>query len=275
VPVIAHVHSGRFLEFYRGRSAPLRRFIRFVLERSARVIALSPIWSDKLRLIAPQARLICVPNPALAATGRPRRLPGRNVLFLGKLAKEKGIFDLLEALALIRRRLPDTRLVMAGEGDSEAARMRTAALGLGDAVTLPGWVSGDAKDQLLRDASVFALPSYSECMPMSVLEAMATGIPCVASNVGGLPDIVTDGVEAHLTHPGDVAGLAHALERLLIDGEDYARMSSAALRRFDTQFAADVVMPRLEHLYAEFGVSPVHRSAPSAAAPLEQDRMAS
>jgi glycosyltransferase involved in cell wall biosynthesis len=263
VPVIAHVHSGRFLEFHRRRSAPLRRFIRFVLERSDRVIALSPIWSEKLRLIAPGARLVCVPNPVLAAAGRPRELANRNVLFLGKIAPEKGVFDLLEALALVRARLPGTRLVLAGEGDTSEARMRADALGLHDSVELPGWISGARKEQLLRDTSVFALPSYFECMPMSLLEAMAIGIPCVASDVGGIPDIVSDGVEAALTPPGDVTALAQALERLLVDREAYVRLSEAALRRFSTCFAADVVMPQLENLYAEFGVQPALDAVPA------------
>lgn len=264
VPVIAHVHSGRFLEFYRRRSAPLQRYIRFVFEHSDRVIALSPIWSDKLRQIAPAARLACVANPALAAAGQPRRLTGRNVLFLGKLAPEKGIFDLLEALALVRARLPDTRMVLAGEGDTGAARTRAAALELSDAVELPGWVSGARKEQLVREASVFALPSYFECMPMSLLEAMAAGIPCVASNVGGIPDIVSDGVEAALIPPGDVAALARALEKTLVDREAYARMSEAGLRRFSNCFAADVVIPQLERLYAEFGLQPSFDTAAAA-----------
>lgn len=257
VPVIAHSHSGAFIEFYHERCGPLRRrSVRFVLERSARVIALSHGWREKLRLIAPQARFVCVPNPVFGSSGKPRQLQGRTILFMGKLCREKGVFDLLDALALLRARLPGIRLVLAGHGEMDAARAHAEALRLLDVVVLPGWVSGSAKDELMRQGTVLALPSYIECMPMILLEAMSAGIPCVATTVGGIPDILTDGVEGCLVAPGDVPALAAALEHLLIDEELYARMSAAGLARFRTEFAAEVVMPRLERLYAELGLTP-------------------
>lgn len=265
VPVIAHVHGGGFEEFYRRRCGPLRRrIVRFVLERSARVIALSPVWAEKLRHIAPRARLVCVANPVSAAGAQPRQLAGRSVLFLGKLSREKGVFDLLEATALLRRRLPDIRLILAGNGDVEAARAHARALGLEETVILPGWVSGAAKEELIRSSSVFVLPSYFECMPMSLLEAMAAGIPCVVTNVGGIPDILRNGVEGRVVEPGNVQALAQAVEQLLTDPQIYAGMSAASLARFGVEFHADVVMPRLERVYAEFGVGPTRGLAQSA-----------
>lgn len=262
VPVIAHVHSGGFEEFYRRRCGPLRRrIVRFVLESSARVIALSPVWAGKLRDIAPAAQLVCVANPVFAPAAQPRQLAGRSVLFLGNLSKKKGVFDLLEAVALLRARLPDIRLILAGDGDVDAARAHAQTLGLDGQVVLPGWVSGAAKEELIRRSSVFALPSYFECMPMSLLEAMAAGIPCVVTNVGGIPDILSNGVEGHVVEPGNVAALAEAVEQLLTNPQTYAGMSAASLTRFGLEFDADVVMPRLERLYAEFGVMPSPRRA--------------
>jgi glycosyltransferase involved in cell wall biosynthesis len=257
VPVIAHSHSGAFIEFYHERCGPMRRrIVRFVLERSARVIALSNGWREKLRVIAPQARFVCVPNPVYGSSGTPRQLHGRTILFMGKLCRDKGVFDLLEALRLLRARLPGVNLVLAGHGDMDDVRAHAAALHLLDVVVLPGWVSGTLKDEYMRQGTVLALPSYVECMPMILLEAMSAGLPCVATRVGGIPDILTDGVEGCLVAPGDVPALAAALEQLLIDKELYARMSGASLARFRTEFAVDVVMPRLEHLYSELGLTP-------------------
>jgi glycosyltransferase involved in cell wall biosynthesis len=257
VPVIAHAHSGAFIDFYHQRCGPLRRrIVRFVLERSARVIVLSNGWREKFRLIAPQARLVCVPNPVFGCSSEPRQLQGRSILFMGKLCREKGVFDLLAALAVLRARLPGIRLVLAGNGDMDAVRAHAAALRLLDAVVLPGWVSGDTKAEFMRQGTVLVLPSYAEGMPMCLLEAMSAGMPCVATNVGGIPDILSDGVQGCLVAPGDVPALAAALEQLLTDKELYARMSEASLARFRAEFAVEVVMPRLEHLYSELGLTP-------------------
>jgi glycosyltransferase involved in cell wall biosynthesis len=177
-------------------------------------------------------------------------------LFLGKLAAAKGVFDLLVAWQQVCTRVGGARLVLAGDGDLDAARQQIVRLGLGDSVELTGWVSGAVKDRLIARTAVCVLPSYFEGMPMSLLEAMGQGIPCVASTVGGIPDMITQGVEGCLIQPGDVQALADALIETLTHEERYAAMSLAALARFTADFSADVVIPKLEKLYDEMGISP-------------------
>lgn len=257
IPVVLHIHGGGFIEFYNNRCGQLRkRVVRFVLEHSERVITLSPSWFARLQGIAPNARVVCIPNPALIPRRQPRRNIGLIALFLGKLCRDKGVFDLLEAIAYLKNRLPGLRLSLAGDGDPLAVRTRAEILGVAGQVELLGWVSGEAKERLLREASVCVLPSYVEGTPMSLLEAMGAGLPSVATKVGGIPDMLTDGVEGRLVEPGDIVALAEALEQLLTDRKAYARMSEAALARFSSEFSADVVMPRLERLYTKFGVTP-------------------
>ena len=88
------------------------------------------------------------------------------MLFLGQLAQSKGTFDLIAAAGLLRERGMSVRLEFAGDGDSKALLEAARAQGLGDAVHYAGWVTGVAKDSLLNDATVFALPSYREGLPM-------------------------------------------------------------------------------------------------------------
>jgi glycosyltransferase involved in cell wall biosynthesis len=255
IPVVVHIHSGQFASFYADHCGPLRRrLVRLILERSCRVIALSPAWREITLKIAPRATVVCIPNPVLAAGGQPRQLRRRVVVFLGKVSAQKGVYDLIQAWRLVQEQLVETRLVIAGEGEVEAARQQVAALGLTHCVTMPGWVTGVAKDALLAEAEICVLPSYFEGMPMSLLEALGLGIPCVASTVGGIPDMITDGVEGRLVLPGDVHALAHALIDVLSDEVRYADMSRAALARFVSDYAADVVIPKLESLYAELGM---------------------
>lgn len=256
-PVLLHIHSGEFMSFYRDGCGEMQRgVVRFVLSRSVRVIALSPSWRELTLTIEPRARVVCISNPVIAVDGRPRQLRERVVLFLGKLAAAKGVFDLLVAWKRVRADVDGARLVLAGDGDLDAARQQIARLGLADSVELTGWVSGAVKDRLIARTAVCVLPSYFEGMPMSLLEAMGQGIPCVASTVGGIPDMITQGVEGCLIQPGDVKALADALIEMLTHEERYAAMSQAALARFTSDFSANVVIPKLEKLYGEMGISP-------------------
>jgi glycosyltransferase involved in cell wall biosynthesis len=129
-------------------------------------------------------------------------------------------------------------------------------LGISDAVALPGWVTGAEKEAWMQRASVFVLPSYAEGMPMSLLEAMAAGIPTVSTAVGSVPEVVTDGVNGFLMAPGDTAALAKLLGRLLRDAGLRASVAAAARATVRRRFGADRMLARLEHLYAAEGLVP-------------------
>lgn len=257
-PVLLHIHSGGFMSFYHDRCGPLRRrLIRFVFERSACVIALSPSWQERFLSIAPKARICCIANPVLASPGAARQMGKKNVLFLGKLCQEKGVFDLIDAWATVALAVPEARLVLGGSGNLAATRKKISALGLEGSISTPGWVAGKEKESLLTDADVFVLPSYFEGMPMSILEAFAAGIPCIATTVGGIPDMMTDCTEGRLVAPGDIEALSKALLDTLSNREAYEAMSRAALTRFTSHYAADVSMPALECLYETHGLRPL------------------
>jgi glycosyltransferase involved in cell wall biosynthesis len=174
------------------------------------------------------------------------------VLFLGHLYRDKGVYELLEAFAILRSARAELRLVMAGEG-SEADELRTRArsLGLDGAVEFPGWVGPDSKAELLAGAACLVLPSYREGFPLALLEAMVVGVPVVACAVGGVPDVVLDTEHALLVPPHDVAALASALERVLDDRKLAARLSNAAQRRALAEYTPDAVAKRVGELYRE------------------------
>jgi glycosyltransferase involved in cell wall biosynthesis len=104
---------------------------------------------------------------------------------------------------------------------------------------------------------LYALPSYNEGLPMSVLEAMAAGLPVLATPVGGIPEAVSDGVEGFLVAPGDVAALAARLAQLLQDDGLAQRMGAAARRKVETTFSSQAVLPHVEKMYQELGFAPV------------------
>jgi glycosyltransferase involved in cell wall biosynthesis len=169
-------------------------------------------------------------NPAYLAMERPRRDP-RTILFLGRLSPEKGATTLLDAFERVVEKLPDARLVIAGEGAQRAElEQRARAIAGGGAVEFAGWVPhGPALKDLLARSDVLCLPSYTEGLPSSLLEAASAGLPVIGSEVGDIPAVV-HARGAGLTVPArDDDALASALIDVLTDRGEYDRMAEAAL----------------------------------------------
>jgi glycosyltransferase involved in cell wall biosynthesis len=146
------------------------------------------------------------------------------ILTVGRLTAQKGLGDLVRAFGKAHRGLPPVRLVIAGDGPERAQlEALIASLGLGDRVRMLGNV--ERPDELYRAADVFALPSRYEGFPFAMLEAMAAGLPVVATRFGGADEMVEHGREGLLVASGDIDGLAHALGTVL---DDRGRMHSMA-----------------------------------------------
>jgi glycosyltransferase involved in cell wall biosynthesis len=251
-PVVFHLHGNGFVEFYRDETGRVGKWlIRFLLRRSACVIALSQRWVENVRAICPDAEVTRVFNPVSVgdgATPESARDPA-TLLFLGRFGQRKGIYDLLQAMVGLAGEIPD--LVLRCGGDGEVAEVAATAerLGIGARVEVLGWVIGDRKRRLLESATVFVLPSYNEGLPMGILEALSCGLPVVATDVGGIPDAVTDGVEGFVVPAGDVAALGGALRKLLGDSDLLRRCSRAAIEKARTSFSTAAVIPQVAEIY--------------------------
>lgn len=236
---------GGFAEFHRAARLG-RPLIRFLLRRASMVFAVEPRVAALIGRIAPRTPVVLVPNPVDCALfgdtpASPPEGPLR-ILFSGAIVETKGVFDLLDATALARRDLPPFRLVLIGDGPRLGeCRVRAATLGLDDIVELRGWVSEGEKVALLRTSHVFCLPSHVEGTPLSVLEAMAAGLPVVATTVGGLPMVITSGHEGVLVPPRDPRALADALCAVLADPERRRRMGAAAFERVRERYDLPIV----------------------------------
>ena len=256
-PTIIHLHGGGFDRLYDASGMAGQSFIRQLLERALCVALPSQRMAARIHSVSPAVRVVSLP-PAVA-TG-PLQSPARQnlILFLGRLHRDKGIFDLVDALSRLRADVPDLRLVCAGAGDRRPVARYAERLGIADAVRFTGWVGPSGKRALLETAAVFALPSYSEGVPLSLLEAMAAGTPVVASAVGGIPDAVVDGTSGLLAAPGDTATLQRLLRKVLLDRALAARIGAAARKTAAARFSAEQALSRLEALYAEIGIEPTH-----------------
>ncbi len=131
----------------------------------------------------------------------------------------------------------------------QEARTWVEANGLTDRVVFAGWVDGDEKLSALSRADIFVLPSHTEGLPNAMLEAMAAGLPVVASRVGGVPEIVHERVTGYLADPGDEGSMTESLARLIEHPDLRAEMGAAARRHVERHYSVDRLPEMLERLY--------------------------
>lgn len=253
--VLCHVHAGVIAEaptFGRGARLLLR-----TLALVDAVLTVSEPGTEALRRVVPRARVVTVDNAIDVHAFEPAPLDGDcpRLLYVGALSRKKGVIDLVAALELLREREPDgwdLQLVggAAEVGDAEAEEIRSVvrAAGWGDA--LAGVHHGAALRERFRTADVFVLPSHEEGQPMTILEAMAAGLPVVATRVGAVPDMIREGVEGTLVDAHDVPALAAALGELVRSGHLRRRMGSAARARAEERYDGTRLRQQLAEEYA-------------------------
>jgi len=251
VPYIFHIHSGEFSVFYARECGPLTKFwLRQTLQRAARVIALTEGWRNSFCKIAPNATIEVIGNPVNVTDSLPVTRAGTGrILFLGRLRETKGVFDLVRAIPIVLKRVPSAIFVLAGDGDSDSVRKLGESLGIASAIELPGWIDGAQKDTALAAADLLVLPSYFEGLPVCVQEAMANGVAVVATNVGGVPDVIETGVSGLLVTPGDIQGLGEAIVSLLTDDDLRERTRAAAFESVRKNFSVAETLRQLDRCY--------------------------
>lgn len=166
---------------------------------------------------------------------------------VGRLSSEKGFDVLLRAIAQLKVKMPNLQLALLGGGPKEQElRDLAEQLGISDSIWFAGYVDGAGK--YLQTLNVFVNSSYSEGMPITVLEAMRTRCPVVASRVGGLPEMIHDGMGGLLFEPGDIYGLSASIEKML-DGEGVAAMILYSQAVFKNKYNVESMTKRYLEFY--------------------------
>jgi glycosyltransferase involved in cell wall biosynthesis len=169
---------------------------------------------------------------------------------VGRLFPIKNHHLFLDAAARIAKQAPETRFVIVGDGALRADLEKMACdLGIGESVLFLGWRQDMAR--ILADLDVLVVSSDNEGTPVSAIEAMASGKPVVATRVGGLPDVITEGRTGYLVPPKDAAALADAVLKLIADAEARARMGQAGRQAACERFAETRLIRDTEALYRQ------------------------
>jgi glycosyltransferase involved in cell wall biosynthesis len=256
--VLYQVHGGALPQQFCGRSRVVAAFLRATLRMPDAIVVLAQSELDAYRRFVPGQQVLACPNGidcadyAKFARLRSDAASPLKLVFVGRLAKEKGLYEALQGLKLAQERGARARIVLAGSGPEEA-RLRQFAeeLGLTEDVSFIGPAFGDNKIRLLSDADALILASYSEGLPYALLEGMAAGAPAITTRVGAIPDVVTDGVDGLFVPCGDPGAIARAIGRLAADRDLLARMSAACRRRIAGRYSLQRLCGELRRLYSE------------------------
>ncbi len=168
-----------------------------------------------------------------------------NLLFLSRIIKEKGVYELIDAYKMVKERFSDVTLTVAGVGP-ELSGMIKKAKSDGLDIDFPGFVSGERKIEIYRKSDIYLLPSRTEGCPISLLEALSFGIPSIVAAVVGIPDIFEDTKMGYMLDESSPDNLADRLERLIGDEESRRSMSIFNYEHAKDHFLASNVVKRIE-----------------------------
>ncbi len=224
-PTILTVHGILMKELdFHPNIAPLIKNVSLYGEKLAlstlkNIIVVAPQIAEIVKDMT-KANVFVVPNgidPSSVQRADPFPLDqGNVVLFIGNLIERKGVADLIRAISLVKKEIPDVCLLIAGSGPQESElKTLTSTLSLQDNIKFLGFISDIAKYSYLKSADVLVVPSFWESLPIVVLEGMACGRPIVASNVAGIPYLIHDAENGYLVHPGAIDELAEKICILL------------------------------------------------------------
>lgn len=258
--ILIHEHGGDFQGFYYDRASDkTRAAIRRTLNKAQVFIVLSEEWEEFFKPLVDPDKLIILQNAVFIPSHGKADYRNQNMLFLGRLCREKGIGELLNVMPQIAAKYPEVKLYLGGIWEDDALRMQAEKLA--DHVVYLGWVSDDVKTKYIDACSMFVLPTWFEGQPIALLEAMAGGMAVLSTRVGGIPQIIQDGTEGLLIAPQDEQALLDGLCGMLGDDRRREHYGSCAARRIRADYNIEDSVARLVNIYENMAEEDPTKSA--------------
>ncbi len=255
VPVVVNYRGGEAAQFL-ARSQAL---VRFSMRRSVGLIVPSAFLQEVFARFGMTATI--VPNIIDLSRFKPRDAFRSASAHLVVARNLEALYDnatAIQALKIVQSQWPAARLTIAGSGPEEQRlRQLASSLGLTDLVQFAGRLDRDAMALLYRSADIVLNPSLADNMPNSVLEALASGVPCVSTNVGGIPYLVQDRVTAMLVPPSDPAAMALACQEILQNDDLRLKLAVAGLEEVQ-RYTWEQVAPLLASAYRQAIAGAMH-----------------
>ncbi len=252
-PVLCHLHGRPMGKLFGGDGAPVPGFTRWGMSLAQATLVLSPGLARAFGVMFPKQPLVVVPNVVETERFRPAEAgatPGPvRILTVGRLSREKGTWDLLETAKSLVESGREVRFRLCGigetPGEEAAIREKARTLKLDGVVEFAGVLKGEALVAAYQEADLFYLPTHAEIFPNVVLEALASGLPVVTTNVPVIPEMFSENVEGVFVKPKDISEHAFALTGL-VDNTDRRRSMGVAARELaETKYGVDVAAARI------------------------------
>lgn len=243
--IVYHIHGGGFKKF--SKEHP--NAVRYVLSKTDCIIALSENWKEFFEKEFSCKKVTVISNIIEAPQINPKKSNLFTLLFLGKMNKNKGIYDLLDVIIKNKSEYKNKlRLFLGGNGEIESVQRKIHENGIENIVIFKGWVSGNSKIDLFNQSDVYILPSYYEGLPISILEAMSYSMPIIATNVGGIPEIVENGINGYLINPGNKEAIENAINKFLFNPSLIKSMGEKSQQKIKKHLPVEV-SKELSQLY--------------------------
>lgn len=252
--VILHIHGAEYMVFFDKLSKKKKRQVIDTLQVADMVIALSNEWKNKFDNKFGLTNCYVLENginteklaPAIVDTKKNQT----SFVTLGRLGKRKGTYDLVDAIEIARKKVPNIRCYLAGDGEIDKFCNIIVERGLQNNIEVVGWADSTKKLELLSKVSTVVLPSYNEGLPMSILEGMATGKAIISTTVGAIPEVVKE-ENGILIQPGDVQALADALVKCSNNLKMLEDMSQKNINKIYEQFSMKSMHLKLMSYYKQ------------------------
>lgn len=246
--IVIHQHGGDFETFYRKEQDEKgRERIRRVLAMGDAFLVLAPAWKSFFGEIIGRERITVLPDAIAIPAAYEKAYGNHDVLFLGRLCREKGIGELLSCVPDLVREFSDFHLYLGGIWEDK--ELQSLSERDKEHVTWLGWVSGEEKRMWLRRCRILTLPSWFEGQSVSLLEAMANYCGIVAADTGGIPQMILQEETGLLVPVKDASALREGISRLLRDEDLCKRLGDAARKKVEAAFGIEENMRTLLGIY--------------------------
>lgn len=247
--VIFHIHGAEFELFYQRSSQIKQKNITRILDKADAIIVLSKQWKESISKISSNKNIIILYNPT--SIKELKHVPSETTrfLFMGRIEKRKGVYEIIESAKHIKNQNIEVNLY--GDGSIEKFANMIKEEKLEQKIKIKGWISGDKKDEVYYNSDVLLLPSFNEGLPMSILEAMAYGLPVISTPVGGIAEAVEEGVNGFLVSPGDAKALAEKMDLLTNDNALREKMGQESYKFAKEKFDIKVIIEQLQEIYEQ------------------------
>ncbi len=251
--VIIHMHGATFETWYDNQTKLIKKLIRYILNSCDTFLILGEFFRPFIRnIIKNESKIKVLYNAVNIPTENKYKTNSNEIIFLGMLIERKGINDFLKSISYIKDKIPsEINIKLYGADKHNNIESKIDDYGLTSMVNYCGWLKNQEKSECFSKAMMNILPSYSEGLPMTVLETMSYGIPNISTFVAGIPEAIVNNHDGILIKPGDIKELSKSILMLIKNPELRCEYSKNSYNHVKEQFSVEKHINQLECVYEE------------------------